>query len=121
MLKIRDEAKENEIIYIKRAEAEKTASIYSSGDNADDSNMDDDNVLSKMKLKTRIRGSRKNTPSNSSSLDLMKSDTGHTFVLEYIAPRRSCRVNIKISAFANGKNETNIKNGSNVMLFNFVS
>ena len=33
----------------------------------------------------------------------INSLNGQTFVLEYLAPRRSCRVNVVITAFANGK------------------
>ena len=33
----------------------------------------------------------------------ISSFNGQTFVLEYLAPRRSCRVNVVITAFANGR------------------
>ena len=33
----------------------------------------------------------------------LKSENGQFLIIEYLAPRRSCRVNIKVSAFANGK------------------
>ena len=34
---------------------------------------------------------------------VLKSKDGQFLIIEYLAPRRSCRVNIKVSAFANGK------------------
>ena len=34
--------------------------------------------------------------------NVLKSKNGQILVLEYLAPRRSCRVNIKVTAFANG-------------------
>ena len=107
MLKIRDEAKDNEIINIKRATA--TTMEDSNHEDADDKENDIDiadgiSPSSKIKLKNKIRN-RKNSLKNLSPQNVMKSDGGQTLVLEYIAPRRSCRVNIKISAFANGKNE----------------
>ena len=50
------------------------------------------------------------TAATTSSLDVsenpserISSFNGQTFVLEYLAPRRSCRVNVVITAFANGK------------------
>ena len=53
------------------------------------------------------------TAATTSSLDVsqnhlnpserISSFNGQTFVLEYLAPRRSCRVNVVITAFANGR------------------
>ena len=50
------------------------------------------------------------TQTAASSLDVsenpserISSFNGQTFVLEYLAPRRSCRVNVVITAFANGR------------------
>ena len=34
---------------------------------------------------------------------VLKSKDGQFLIIEYLAPRRSCRVNIKVSAFATGK------------------
>ena len=35
--------------------------------------------------------------------NVIKSKNGQTLILEYTAPRRSCRINIKITAFSKGK------------------
>ena len=35
--------------------------------------------------------------------NVLNSKNGQFLIIEYLAPRRSCRVNIKVSAFANGK------------------
>ena len=35
--------------------------------------------------------------------NVLKSENGQFLIIEYLAPRRSCRVNIKVLAFANGK------------------
>ena len=35
--------------------------------------------------------------------NVLKSENGQFLIIEYLAPRRSCRVNIKVTAFANGK------------------
>ena len=40
---------------------------------------------------------------HSNPSERISSLNGQTFVLEYLAPRRSCRVNVVITAFANGK------------------
>ena len=39
---------------------------------------------------------------HSNPSERISSFDGQTFVLEYLAPRRSCRVNVVITAFANG-------------------
>ena len=83
ILRIRDEAKENEIIFIKRSS----------------DNIVRENVLPITELTTQT----KQAAVTKSSTPLMRSD-GQTLVLEYLAPRRSCRINIKINAFGNGKN-----------------
>ena len=88
MLNVRDEEKDNEIISIKRATTRLGDDFYDHGHISGPS---------QIKVKNKIEN---NFINNS---DVMKSDIGQTLVLEYIAPRRSCRVNIKITAFANGK------------------
>ena len=66
---------------------------------------------SQMKNRSKESTSFNEKPTaTTSSLDVsenpserISSFNGQTFVLEYLAPRRSCRVNVVITAFANGR------------------
>ena len=56
---------------------------------------------------TKVHSSAKVVSTNSnisiSSKQRIKSENGQIFTIEYLAPRRNCRVNVLVTAFANGK------------------
>ena len=91
VLKIRDPARGNEIIHIERTTFEKTK-IASSIHNKT-------NLSSKHNSELNHHEERKANKTDNA----LKSENGQILILEYLAPRRSCRVNIKVTAFANGK------------------
>ena len=91
VLKIRDPTKGNEIIHIEKYTIEKLKMVSS--------------------MHNKTKWNTKHVPSHYHHEDkkmvnkkenVLKSG-GQFLILEYLAPRRSCRVNIKITAFAKGK------------------
>ena len=92
VLKIRDPAKENEIIHIEKYTFEKRKMVSS--------------VPNKTISNTKHASSHyhyEGGKKGNKTKNILKSEMGQFLILEYLAPRRSCRVNIKITAFANGK------------------
>ena len=81
----------NEIIHIERTTFEKTKIVSSIHNKT--------NVNSKRTSELNHYEERKSNKTENS----LKSENGQILILEYLAPRRSCRVNIKVTAFANGK------------------
>ena len=53
---------------------------------------------------------------HSNPSERISSLNGQTFVLEYLAPRRSCRVNVVITAFANGKCMFDLKSNAHTYI-----
>ena len=91
VLKIRDPSRGNEIIHIERTTFE-NIQIVSSIHNKT-------NVSSKHTSEINHNEEKKSNKTDNA----LKSENGQILILEYLAPRRSCRVNIKVTAFANGK------------------
>ena len=92
VLKIRDPARGNEIIHIERTTFEKSKIVSS--------------IHNKTNLSSKHRSDPLNTDDEKNANkteNALKSENGQILILEYLAPRRSCRVNIKVTAFANGK------------------
>ena len=91
-MKIRDPARGNEIIHIERTTFEKSKIVSS--------------IHNKTNLSSKHRSDPLNTNDEKNANkteNALKSENGQILILEYLAPRRSCRVNIKVTAFADGK------------------
>ena len=91
VLKIRDPARGNEIIHIERTTFEKSKIVSSIHNKT--------KFISKHSSELNHHEDRKSNKTENS----LKSENGQILILEYLAPRRSCRVNIKVTSFANGK------------------